>query len=1076
MSALIESLNIKFLKFIILVISSTITVELTSQTIYTEFGKNRVQFHDDFQDWWLYETDHYTIYWYGKERNLAKSVILLSQISYDDIEDILDYKMNKKVQVIVYASLSDLKQSNLGIKQTDDTDDPGLSLFYDNKVLVYFNGDHNDMLKQIREGTAKVFLHNMLGGLNYENIYKKLVISNFPKWFTTGSISFLADNWNFEDDEKLRQLFLTKKPEKMEFRYFSSKLPDLAGKSFFHFLHNNYSDSKMSDFFYLVRISRDIKSSLQSAFNKPVKTLYKEWQDYFYAMYESDKKNQLSSPNTVKKIKTNNFPVTGVSVSENKKLYSYITNRKGRAELFLNNGQSTKRILKLGYVNTEQETDMSYPISFFSRSGSLLYVIFEKKDALILRSVNTEDLKYEDHIISPEYRRIYSASPINENELLLNADVDGFNDLFIYNLKKRQSSRLTEDFWDDLDAKAVKMNGKQGAVFASNRSIFTSARQIFDTIVPLGKFDIFFYDFNDNTISNLTSTPEIDERNPDIYDNNLYFTSDVSGIRNIELKDISSTGNSKFITSSETGIINYDIGDNRLIYSTSELCNNNLNNIDYPLNTLSSLSVTGFRKSLNEPLKSEKQDNQGEFNPDGIEIDEGLFFQSKFIEEDLIIKMKTPDIENTSTTGKKEVRFAPFESYKAIASRLKFSFSELITRVDNEPLFDGLETYNNTRNSFVQTIPGFLVKTAIQDMFEDHHIETGFRISTDFKQKEYFWVYENLKSRIDWQFGYYRKSRSEYDFSRTNIVDKSRLITNLGQIQAKYSFDVYRSLKLIARIHSEKTIIGASDTFSLNLPGVTEQRLSLRSEYVFDNTSMISANLPEGNRSKVFVEGFNRFNLNISDLTKFDLSKSLMLVLGFDSRQYFRVFDRSIAAFRLAGQKSLGSEKNLYLLGGMENWYFAKQSDIVSYPESDEFAYKILAANMRGFGYNARNGSSFLLFSSELRIPVFHYLFGQDIRRSFLRNFQLNFFYDMGLAWIGKSPFSEDNPSNYKILDVPPSIKLKVRYYSDPLIAGFGAGVRTTLVGYFIKFDYAWGIETRIIQKPVLYFSVGYDF
>jgi hypothetical protein len=201
-----------------------------------------------------------------------------------------------------------------------------------------------------------------------------------------------------------------------------------------------------------------------------------------------------------------------------------------------------------------------------------------------------------------------------------------------------------------------------------------------------------------------------------------------------------------------------------------------------------------------------------------------------------------------------------------------------------------------------------------------------------------------------------------------------------------------------------------------------------------------------------------------------------MGVIGFDSRQYFKFLDKSIAAFRLAGQTSFGNENNLYILGGVENWYFANQSDLVPYPESDNFAFKIQAANLRGFGYNARNGSSFLVFNSELRFPVFQYLLGQNVKKSFFRDFQLTLFYDMGLAWVGKSPFSENNPANYKVIDIPPSIKLKIRYYSDPLIAGFGFGARTSLLGYFIKFDFAWGIETRKIYKPKLFFSVGYDF
>jgi len=41
---------------------------------------------------------------------------------------------------------------------------------------------------------------------------------------------------------------------------------------------------------------------------------------------------------------------------------------------------------------------------------------------------------------------------------------------------------------------------------------------------------------------------------------------------------------------------------------------------------------------------------------------------------------------------------------------------------------------------------------------------------------------------------------------------------------------------------------------------------------------------------------------------------------------------------------------------------------------------------------------------------------------------------------------------------------------------GYGVGVRSTLLGYFLKLDYAWGIETRQVQDSRLYFSLGMDF
>lgn len=1046
------------------------------QTIYTKFGKNRVQYHDDFKDWWSYDTDHYTVYWYGKERNIAKAAILLSQVSYDDIEEMLDYKMNKKINLVIYSSLSELKQSNLGLRDENDYKSPGISKFYENKVMVYFNGDNNDLLKQIRQGTAEVFLNNIFSGLSYENVYKKLIYSNFPKWFTSGSISFLADKWNINDDNRLRQYFNNYDNKKLKFQKFSEKEPELAGKSFLYYFEKKYGSRALSDFFYMVRVSRDIEASFQSASGQNFPLIVEQWKAYFQAQYATDEKEwKKIEANKKQKIIEKNVNTNFTSLCSDKKgdKICYAENKNGRIVLYLKNKTVTKKVMKYGYSNPGEISDINYPICFFDDYGFFLYVLYEKRNKILLRIYNTADLKYEQHIISPEYRKIYSASLLEKDKLMLNGDIDGFNDLFIYNFIKKQTSRLTEDFWNDLDAELVHFRGKKGIVFSSNRGNRTERKQMLDTILPTGKFDIYFYDLTNNSIINLTNTAEIDERKATIFNDTLIYLSEESGIRNI--KSNQSEDREFYLTNFRSGVSDFSVNRQSLIYSTENISGNALYKTNASDRAISELPKTMFLSDkIHKDTSSNKIANTILENQ-VFEIDSGLMFQSKFTDNTPMQNFQF-DKESSGSINNFQYKLSPFESYKAVASRLKFSFSEIITQVDNEVLFEGMENYSSANNSINSTPSGFLAKVIVKDMFEDHFLDAGLRISTDFNQKEYFTVYENLKSRVDWQFAFYRKSRSEYLFERINIIDKIKYLTNMGQVMAKYPFDNFRAFKLTAKIQSDRSIFAASDTISLNQKDLKEQRISLRAEYVFDNTSQFGINLLEGNRSKIFVETFNKFNFDFDDFSNFDISKAVMTVVGFDMRQYFRILNKSVFALRLAGQKSFGDESNLYFLGGMENWYLSKQSDLVSMPPEDLYAYKVLVANMRGFGYNARNGNSFMLFNSELRFPIFQYIFGENIKKKFIRDFQFTLFYDMGLAWFGSTPFSESNFSNYKTIDVPPSIKLRIRYYSDPLIAGFGTGFRTSLLGYFVKLDYAWGIETRKILKPSLFFTVGYDF
>ena len=46
----------------------------------------------------------------------------------------------------------------------------------------------------------------------------------------------------------------------------------------------------------------------------------------------------------------------------------------------------------------------------------------------------------------------------------------------------------------------------------------------------------------------------------------------------------------------------------------------------------------------------------------------------------------------------------------------------------------------------------------------------------------------------------------------------------------------------------------------------------------------------------------------------------------------------------------------------------------------------------------------------------------------------------------------------------------------DPVIGGFGLGLRSRLWGYFVKLDYAWPVENLQIDRRRIFLSLGYDF
>ena len=72
--------------------------QTTSQVV--EFGKNRVQYHHQFDDWSLYETPNFITYWYGDARNVAQSALQLAEYDFPTVQQLLEHQPTEKIEML----------------------------------------------------------------------------------------------------------------------------------------------------------------------------------------------------------------------------------------------------------------------------------------------------------------------------------------------------------------------------------------------------------------------------------------------------------------------------------------------------------------------------------------------------------------------------------------------------------------------------------------------------------------------------------------------------------------------------------------------------------------------------------------------------------------------------------------------------------------------------------------------------------------------------------------------------------------------------------------------------------------
>ncbi|MEI8225040.1 MAG: hypothetical protein WCG82_03860, partial [Bacteroidota bacterium] len=352
------------------------------------------------------------------------------------------------------------------------------------------------------------------------------------------------------------------------------------------------------------------------------------------------------------------------------------------------------------------------------------------------------------------------------------------------------------------------------------------------------------------------------------------------------------------------------------------------------------------------------------------------------------------------------------------------------------------------------------------DMFENYRITGGFRLSGNFDSNEYLLSVESLKGTFDKQIIFHRQAFLSVD-------DSSYFKIQSNNIYLSYTKPITPVLALKGTLsyRYDSHIFLATDMATLNYKNFSKHWASLKGEVIYDNTRKRSINIYFGTRFKIFGEYYKELSSKKSD----------MFVFGVDFRKYTRIHRELIWANRFAASTSFGPTKLIYYLGGVDNWmgYLFKKypmfDNSIPVTPNVNYGFQALATNMRGFTQNVRNGNNFALINSELRWPVIRYFAGHPLRSNFLNSLQVVGFGDVGTAWSGKSPWSGDNGyDTEKITTGPVTVTLDSN--REPIVAGFGAGARAQIFGYFVRADWAWGIENHYLLPKIFYLSFSLDF
>lgn len=1043
-----------------------------AQAAQEGFGKNRIQYKNF--EWSFLSSNSVDVFYYTGGEKLSKTVTEIAESEFKRISDLFGATPNSKIKVFLYLSTNDRLMSNVGLGD-NNTMTGGKTNFTKSIAEVAYEGSMLQLRRQISTGIAQILIRDMLFGGSFKDAVQNTYLLTLPDWFIGGAIRYASEGWSSELDDFVRDLNFTRRVRQPA--NYVGKEAYLIGHSIWNYVAERYGRSNIGNILNLTRIIRNEENAISGTLGMPFPTFIRDWKNFYQGQNQINEgflnmppKNQRISSNILRK----NYRQLVVSKDGNFMVYAQ--NWKGKFQVVALSVQSRKShvIFRGGSKAIHQNSEGEYPILCIDGDNNI-WLAYPHQGVWKGLKMNIRGGNRVSVPIFSGFSEVYGIDLApNGKHMVISASSDGYSDLYMANTTTNKISRMTNDWFDDLSP--VFNQAGDSILFSSNRGSTDSAQLQKEMPDGKRKYGLFQIDVRGNANPKLWFENGSNLTHPSfIGENSVVCLSDEPGVANmISLQKRDGIVSRRFLTSSKFSLSDYAYRpDSRLLmYSVQIRLKPQLyldaNFEEVPMAIPSREKLDFLLSGNDSTVMARNQSNRIQMDSNRIDIRNYIFEEEKATYQAANVPAKTKKSERVKL--KREPR--PF------LNEITGPFPYL-PRVTANFLTTGL---------VVDPIPswglGALVDFSMHDLFENHRINGGmtyFFTDMEMRNNNAFLEYQFLKRRTDFKIKVERRS-----------IQNSSYLSAIRQRDILYSVapSVSYPLSNAMRVEFSPYFQATQRTLFDNNPGSPYLQNSdlmvyyggVKGELVFDNTSTTGLNMMSGTRFKVRAQ-YQTANNNPG---------RAFGELFADFRTYQPIHNEIVLAFRATFGNFFGASPKKYLLGGMDNWLFrsyevsAKKDDpllglnqnnqiIASEEAQGDWLFNRYATNLRGFKYNNIYGNSFLLFNWELRIPIVRYFYKGPINSNFWRNLQLTGFTDMGTAWSGDGPFKQENSLNTTTI-TEGNFLIKVRSFDNPFLVGYGFGTRTMVLGYYLKFDMAWGRRNGITGDAKYYFTFGYDF
>ncbi|WP_375417881.1 hypothetical protein [uncultured Hymenobacter sp.] len=1062
-----------------------------AQTAQESFGRVRIQYQD-FK-WQQLSTQNFTVYYYQQGDASARRAVEYAETELQRITALIGYYPYSKTSLLLYNSIGDLRQSNIGLDPDGQLVGGQTSLTRMSKVQIAFTGQQTDFKRELSAQITQVLLNDMMYGGSLKEVLQSSYLLQLPDWFIGGASAYAAEGWSVDMDGYMREM-TRQNPTGNRTAPFFLRNPRLAGQSIWNYVAERYGYTTIQNILNLTRITRDVEVGISSSLNVPYKVFLRDWLTYYRELNQRPATAALGLPDDKARLSGSNrrnIVYSQPALSPNGQQLAYAENEQGRYRVVVVNRDGSRRhtVSRGGYKTPDQQVETRLPALAWRGNtqlavaeeahGRMALHLREARGGAALLSQVREALRLRRPAsVFADFDQVLGLSYSPDGKALVFSGVrDGQNDLYVLRAGGRVQ-QLTDDLFDD--AQPVFLPGGQGIVFSSNRyldSAGVARPATFPNVV--NNYDLFLYhlDGRPRPVETLVSTISNETRPRALSADEIVYLGEESGVRSLyryNLQTRQRTPLTSFVSNLEDA--DYNATTNALAFVARSQARDQVFLLPgfQPAAGLV-LGKTARQQTLEDrsvavaapavaPASAADTTASGQSATGGGRADstaarrpsQAVNTSDYEFEED----------EPVATTNRRNRRAAP------VAAAPRNPALTEAPQVSGPYRYDTRFMIENVVSS-VAVDPllgiGLVGQANLTDVFENQRIKASIFGLLDFRTSNIQLGYTNSTRRVDWGINYQKQA---YFFDQ---IQTYQLRYGRHEVAPFVAYPLFHNLTLRGGpryVNISRTRVNSLD----NLLDVTRSYVGVNGELVYDNAIATGVNMLAGTRLKIGM-------LQLNSLDNKNLSYGKIYV---DIRHYQKLVRQLVWANRVSYGQFLGSAPQVFRLGGMDSWLNFKYEDeqVISArpngspaPDPTEVFAQQFVTNLRGFDYSKRTGPRYVLLNSELRLPIVQFLTRRPIYSGFFRNLQLTSFVDAGTAYSGTNPFGERNSYNTQVSGgFGNYFTANVVNFRNPLLVGYGFGARTTVLGFYLKGDVAWGEENFVRSGPKFYFSLGYDF